>query len=423
MEEIIEVKGREILDSRGNPTLEVEVTTISGFKGIAQVPSGASKGKYEAVELRDEDERFFGKGVQKAIKNIELFIAPEILGMDVLDQEEIDRRMINLDESKNKSNIGANAILGVSLAVARTGSLCLGIPLYKYIGGLFANVLPIPFLNIINGGKHAENNLDIQEFMIVPYGFNSFKEAIRAGAEIYMKLKEVLKKKELSTGIGDEGGFSPILKNNEEAIRLIIEAIDNAKYKLGEEIFIALDCAASSFYKNGKYIFEGKEIEGEELKEYYLRLIEKYPIISIEDPFDEEDYDSWKNFTKEVKNKIQIVGDDIFVTNKEKFLFGIENGIGNAILIKLNQIGTLTETLEVINIARKYGYNYMISHRSGETIDSFIADFSVATQSFQIKTGAPARGERVAKYNRLITIEDELKDKAKYGREFLRIKK
>lgn len=423
MEEIIEVKGREILDSRGNPTLEVEVTTISGFKGIAQVPSGASKGKYEAVELRDEDERFFGKGVQKAIKNIELLIAPEILGIDVLDQEEIDRRMINLDGTKNKSNIGANAILGVSLAVARAGSAFLGIPLYRYIGGLFANVLPVPFLNIINGGKHAENNLDIQEFMIVPYGFNSFKDAIRASAEIYMKLKEVLKEKGLSIGIGDEGGFSPFLNNNEEAIKLIIEAVDKANYKLGEEIFIALDCAASSFFKDGKYLFEGKEINGDYLIEYYLKLIERYPIISIEDPFDEEDYESWKIFTKEVKDKIQIVGDDIFVTNKEKFLFGIENGIANAILIKLNQIGTLTETLEVINIARKYGYKYIISHRSGETSDTFISDFSVATQSFQIKTGAPARGERIVKYNRLIVIEEELKDKAKYGREFLRIKK
>lgn len=423
MEEIVEVKGREILDSRGNPTLEVEVTTISGFKGIAQVPSGASKGKYEAVELRDEDERFFGRGVQKAIKNIELLIAPEILGIDVLDQEEIDRRMINLDGTKNKSNIGANSILGVSLAVARAASAFLGIPLYRYIGGLFSNVLPVPFLNIINGGKHAENNIDIQEFMIVPYGFNSFKDAIRASAEIYMKLKEVLKSKGLSVGIGDEGGFSPFLSNNEEAIKLIIEAIEKTKYKLGEEIFIALDCAASSFFKDGKYLFEGEEINGDDLIEYYLKLIEKYLIISIEDPFDEEDYESWKIFTKEVKDKIQIVGDDIFVTNKEKFLFGIENGIANAILIKLNQIGTLTETLEVINIARKYGYNYIISHRSGETSDTFISDFSVATQSFQIKTGAPARGERVTKYNRLIVIEEELKDKAKYGREFLRIKR
>lgn len=423
MEEIIEVKGREILDSRGNPTLEVEVTTISGFKGISQVPSGASKGKYEAIELRDEDERFFGKGVRKAINHIELYIAPEILGMDVLNQEEIDIKMINLDGTKNKSKIGANAILGVSLAVAKAGSAFLGIPLYRYIGGLFANVLPVPYLNIINGGKHAENNLDIQEFMIVPYGFNNFKEALRASAEIYMKLKEVLKERDLSVGIGDEGGFSPILKNNEEAINLIIEAIEKANYKPKDEVFLALDCAASSFFKDGKYHFEGKQIYGEDLIEYYLKLIEKYPIISIEDPFDEEDYESWKTFTKEAKDKIQIVGDDIFVTNKEKFLFGIENGIANAILIKLNQIGTITETLEVINIARKYGYNYIISHRSGETTDTFISDFSVATQSFQIKTGAPARGERIAKYNRLLVIEEELGEKAKYGREFLRIKK
>jgi len=423
MEEIIEVKGREILDSRGNPTIEVEVTTISGFKGIAQVPSGASKGKYEAIELRDENERFFGKGVQKAIKNIELLIAPEILGLDVLDQEEIDRRMITLDGTKNKGKIGANAILGVSLAVARAGSLFLGVPLYRYIGGLFANTLPVPFLNIINGGKHAENNLDIQEFMIVPFGFNSFKDSIRAASEIYMKLKDVLKEKGLSTGIGDEGGFSPSLNNNEEAIKLIIDAVEKAKYRAGEEIYIALDCAASSFYKDGKYIFEGKEIDGDGLAEYYLKLIEKYPIISIEDPFYEEDFEIWRQFTKELKDKIQIVGDDIFVTNKEKFLFGIENGIANAILIKLNQIGTLSETLEVINIARRYDYNYMISHRSGETSDTFISDLSVATSSYQIKTGAPARGERVAKYNRLIAIEEELKDNAKYGREFLRIKR
>lgn len=423
MEEIIEVKGREILDSRGNPTLEVEVTTISGFKGFAQVPSGASKGKFEAVELRDEDERYFGKGVQKAIRNIELLIAPEILGLDVLNQEEVDRRMISLDGTKNKGKIGANAILGVSLAVARAGASFLGIPLYRYIGGLYADTLPIPFLNIINGGKHAENNLDIQEFLIAPIGFKNFRDAIRAGAEVYMKLKEILKKEGLITGIGDEGGFSPNLKNNEEAIKLIFKAIEEAKYKPGEEIFIALDCAASSFFKDGKYIFEEKEIDGSDLIEYYLKLIEKYPIISIEDPFDEEDYSSWKIFTKEVGNKIQIIGDDIFVTNKEKFLFGIENGIANSILIKLNQIGTLTETIEVINIARKYGYNYMISHRSGETTDTFIADFSVATRSYQIKSGAPARGERVAKYNRLIAIEEELEGKSRYGSEFLRIKR
>ncbi len=423
MEEIIEVKGREILDSRGNPTLEVEVTTISGYKGFAQVPSGASKGKFEAVELRDEDERFFGKGVQKAIRNIELLIAPEILGMDVLEQEDIDKRMISLDGTKNKEKIGANAILGVSLAVARAASSFLGIPLYRYIGGLFADTLPVPFLNIINGGKHAENNLDIQEFLIVPLGFKNFKDAIRAGSEIYIKLKEVLKKESLSSGVGDEGGFSPNLKNNEEAIKLILKAIEEAKYRIGEEIFLALDCAASSFFKDGKYYFEGKLIDGSDLIEYYLKLVEKYPIISIEDPFDEEDYSSWKIFTKEVKNKIQIVGDDIFVTNKERFLFGIENEIANSILIKLNQIGTLTETIEVINIARKYGYSYMISHRSGETVDTFISDFAVATRSYQIKSGAPARGERVAKYNRLIAIEEELDGKAKYGSEFFKIKR
>lgn len=423
MEEIVEVKGREILDSRGNPTVEVEVKTISGVTGTACVPSGASTGKYEALELRDSESRYHGKGVLKAIKNIELLIGPEILGLDILNQEEIDRRMIELDGTKNKSKLGANAILGVSLAVSRAASNLLNIPLYKYIGGLFANVLPVPYLNIINGGKHAENNLDIQEFMIVPLGFNSFKESIRASSEVYQTLKNILKKNNLSTGVGDEGGFSPNLRNNEEAIKFIIEAINESNYKLGEEIFLALDSAASSFYKDGKYIFEGKEVDSYWMIDYYEKLIEKYPIISLEDPLAEDDYEGWKELTKRFKDRIQIVGDDIFVTNKEKFLFGVENGIANSILIKVNQIGTLTETLEVIKLARKYGYNYMISHRSGETVDSYIADLAVGTCSFQIKAGAPSRGERVAKYNRLIQIEEELEENKRFGGEFFRIKR
>jgi len=423
MEEIIEVKGREILDSRGDPTIEVEVKTISGSIGVACVPSGASTGKFEALELRDNDERFYGKGVLKAIKNIELIIAPEILGLDVLNQEEVDRRMIELDGTKNKSNLGANAILGVSLAASRAASHFLDIPLYKYLGGYFTDTLPVPFLNIINGGKHAENNLDIQEFMIVPFGFNSFKDAIRASSEIYHTLKNILKKRKLSVGVGDEGGFSPNLESNEEAIKLIVEATSEANYKLGEEIFLALDSAASSFHKDGKYFFEGKEVSSSFMIDYYEKLIDKYPIISLEDPLSEDDYEGWKELTKKLKDKIFIIGDDIFVTNKEKLIFGIENGIANSILIKVNQIGTLSETLEVIKIAKMNGYNYMISHRSGETIDSYISDLAVGTGSLMIKAGAPSRGERVSKYNRLIQIEEELGENKKYGSEFLRIKR
>ncbi len=423
MEEIVEIKGREILDSRGNPTIEVEVKTISGITGTSCVPSGASTGKFEALELRDNDSRFHGKGVLKAIRNIELIIAPEILGMDVLEQEEIDRRMIELDGTENKSNLGANAILGVSLAVSRAASNFLNIPLYRYIGGQFADTLPIPFLNIINGGKHAENNLDIQEFMIVPFRFSSFKESIRAASEIFHTLKNILKEEGLSTGIGDEGGFSPNLKNNEEAIKFIMRAIEESHYEPGKEVFIAIDSAASSFYKDGKYIFEGKEVDYSFMIEYYENLVSKYPIISLEDPLSEDDLLGWRQLTKRLKDKIEIIGDDIFVTNKEKLLFGIENEIANSILIKLNQIGTLTETLEVIKIARMYGYKFMISHRSGETSDSYISDLAVGTSSLMIKAGAPSRGERVAKYNRLIQIEEELGENKKVGNKFIRIKR
>lgn len=423
MEEIVEIKGREILDSRGYPTLEVEVKTISGFTGIACVPSGASTGKYEALELRDNESRFHGKGVLKAIKNIELIIAPELLGVDILNQQEIDRRMIELDGTENKSNLGANAILGVSIAVTRAASNFLNIPLYRYIGGEFANTLPVPFLNIINGGKHAENNLDIQEFMIVPSGFNSFKESIRAASEIFHTLKKILKDNGLSTGVGDEGGFSPNLNNNEEAIKFILKAIEESNYEPGKDIFIAIDAAASSFYKNGKYIFEGKEENFNFMIDYYCDLVDKYPIISLEDPLSEDDLDGWKLLTEKLKNKIQIVGDDIFVTNKNKFLYGVRNGIANSILIKVNQIGTISETLEVIKLARMYGYSYMISHRSGETTDAFISDFSVGTDSLMIKAGAPSRGERVCKYNRLLQIEDELGEYKRFGNEFFRIKR
>jgi len=423
MEEIVEIKGREVLDSRGNPTIEVEVKTISGITGTSCVPSGASTGKFEALELRDNDNRFHGKGVLKAIRNIELIIAPEILGMDVFEQEEIDKRMIELDGTENKSNLGANSILGVSLAVSRAASNFLNVPLYRYIGGQFADTLPIPFLNIINGGKHAENNLDIQEFMIVPYKFNSFKESIRAASEIFHTLKNILKEEGLSTGIGDEGGFSPNLKNNEEAIKLIIRAIEKSHYEPGKEVFIAVDSAASSFYKDGRYIFEGKEVDYSFMIEYYENLVGKYPIISLEDPLSEDDLEGWKLLTRRLKDKIEIIGDDIFVTNKEKLLFGIENEIANSILIKLNQIGTLTETLEVIKIARMYGYKFMISHRSGETSDSYISDLAVGTSSLMIKAGAPSRGERVAKYNRLIQIEEELGENKKVGNEFIRIKR
>lgn len=419
MEEIIDVKSREILDSRGNPTVEVDVFTISGFMGRAAVPSGASKGKHEAVELRDEDERFHGKGVKKACLNIEKLIAVEILGMDCLKQMEIDRRMIELDRTENKSKLGANAILGVSLAVSRAASNFLGIPLYRYIGGIQANVLPVPFLNILNGGKHASNNLDIQEIMIVPKGFKTFKEAIRAASEVYMSLKNTLKERGLLSGLGDEGGFAPNLSSHEEAIKLIIESIEKSGYKPGKDIFLAMDSAASEFYKDKKYIFEGKEMDSEEMIDYYENLVENYPIISLEDPLSEDDFDGWKKITERLGKDVQIVGDDIFVTNKKRLLMGIENGIANAILIKLNQIGTLTETLEVIRITKENGYRVMVSHRSGETEDTYIADLSVGTSAYQIKTGAPARGERTAKYNRLIRIEEELGEESRFGGEYI----
>ncbi|RLD14202.1 MAG: phosphopyruvate hydratase [Caldiserica bacterium] len=420
MEEIIDVRAREILDSRGNPTIEVEVYTISGFMGRAAVPSGASTGKHEALELRDKDKRFHGKGVRKACDNVEKLISVEILGMDCLKQREIDRRMIELDGTDNKSSLGANAILGVSLATSRAASNFLGIPLYFYIGGAQANVLPVPFLNILNGGKHADNNLDIQEFMIVPKGFTSFKEAIRSASEIYMSLKSILKERKLLSGLGDEGGFAPSLNSHEEAIKLIIEAIEKPGYKPGKEVFIAIDSAASEFYKDGKYLFEGKERTAKEMIDYYEKIVEGYPIISIEDPLSEDDFEGWKEITRRLGKRIQIVGDDIFVTNKERLLKGIENGIANAILIKLNQIGTLTETLEVIRIAKDNNYKVMVSHRSGETEDTYIADLSVGSNAYQIKTGAPARGERTAKYNRLIRIEEELGEEAEFGGEYIK---
>ncbi|MFN3966583.1 MAG: phosphopyruvate hydratase [Endomicrobiia bacterium] len=415
MAKIKEVKAREILDSRGNPTVEVDVVLENGITGRAAVPSGASTGTREAVELRDQDKkRYLGKGVLKAVENVNKIIAPKIKGMDPKRQKEIDNMMIELDGTENKAKLGANAILGVSLAVAKASAQDEGLPVYKYLGGENARRLPIPFLNILNGGKHADNNVDIQEFMIAPIGAASFKEAIRYASEVYHTLKSVLKSKGLNTAVGDEGGFAPDLSSNEEAIQVIITAIEKAGYKPGEDISLVLDPAASEFYDGEKYFLkaDNKKLSSEEMVEYYSNLISKYPIISIEDALAEQDWDGWKILTDKLGKKIQLTGDDIFVTNPKILKQGIEKGIGNSILIKLNQIGTLTETLETIELAKKSGYTYVFSHRSGETEDSFLADITVATNAGQLKTGAPCRSERLCKYNQLIRIEEELGDKA-----------
>ena len=413
--EIVEVRAREVLDSRGNPTVEAEVVLDDGSIGRAIVPSGASTGKFEALELRDGDtSRYKGKGVLKAVKNITDVIAPKIIGMNAFDQVGIDNVMIELDGTENKSRLGANAILAVSMAVARAAAEYLGVPLYRYIGGVSSRVLPVPFMNVINGGKHADNNLDIQEFMIVPAGAPSFKEALRYGAEVFHTLKSILHDRGDSTAVGDEGGFAPSLESNEEAIKLLVEAIEKAGYEPGKDVYIALDCAASSFYKDGKYSVDGKLMTSEELMDYYGNLIEKYPIISIEDPFDEEDWDAFVAFKKKYGDKIQIVGDDLYVTNVKRLSKGIELGATNSILIKLNQIGTLTETLEAIDLAKKNNMTYIISHRSGETEDTFIADLAVGSNSGMIKTGSLSRSERIAKYNRLLRIEEELGNIAVY---------
>jgi len=409
---IVEIKAREILDSRGNPTIEVDVYLESGAMGRAAVPSGASTGENEAIELRDKDEtRYLGKGVLKAVENVNNIIADELEGWDALDQVGIDRFLIQLDGAPNKSRLGANAILGVSLAVAKAAANHLGLPLYRYIGGVNAKVLPVPLMNILNGGKHADNNVDIQEFMIVPVNAPSFSEALRMGVEVFHSLKSVLKSKGYNTAVGDEGGFAPNLKSNIEAIEVILEAIEKSGYKAGKDVFLALDPAASEFYEDGKYIFfksDKSEKTPEQMVKFYEELVKQYPIISIEDGMSEHDWEGWKMLTEALGEKIQLVGDDIFVTNIEIFSKGIEKGIANSILIKLNQIGTLTETLDCIELAKRNGYTAVISHRSGETEDTTIADLVVGTNAGQIKTGSASRTDRVAKYNQLLRIEEEL---------------
>lgn len=415
--EIVDVYARQILDSRCFPTVEVEVTLEDGTVGRAAVPSGASTGMFEAVELRDGDSKVYnGKGVLKAVENINEEIATELIGMNIFDQVEIDKIMIDLDGTENKSKLGANATLGVSLAAARAAAAYLGIPLYQYIGGVNAEVLPVPMMNIINGGKHADNNVDLQEFMIMPVGAKSFSSALRMCAEVYHSLKSILKDKGYSTGVGDEGGFAPDLNSNEEAIQIILEAVNKAGYKPGEEIFIALDPASSEFFENGKYELkgEGKSLTPEQMSDYYVDLCNKYPIISIEDGMAEEDWEGWKLITEKLGKKVQLVGDDLFVTNTKRLTMGIQKRVANSILIKLNQIGTLTETLNAIEQAQRAGYTAVVSHRSGETEDTTIADLVVAVNAGQIKTGAPARSERVAKYNELLRIEDELADMGEY---------
>ncbi|MDI9459212.1 phosphopyruvate hydratase [Candidatus Darwinibacter acetoxidans] len=414
---ISDVIAREVLDSRGNPTVEVEVFLADGSSGRAIVPSGASTGAFEAVELRDGDNaRYLGKGVQKAVENVEEIIAPELIGWDATDQIGIDQLMIELDGTPNKGKLGANAILGVSLAVAHAAANYLGMPLYRYIGGAAASQLPVPMMNILNGGAHADNNVDIQEFMVMPAGAESFKEALRMGAEVFHNLKAVLKGKGLNTAVGDEGGFAPNLQSNEEAIQVIIEAIERAGYEPGKDVFIALDVAATELFKDGKYHLEGegKVLDTDEMIAFYKNLVEKYPIISIEDALSEDEWEGWKKLTEAIGDKVQLVGDDLFVTNTERLSTGIAQGVANSILIKVNQIGTLTETLRAIEMAKRAGYTAVVSHRSGESEDTTIADLVVAVNAGQIKTGAPSRTDRVAKYNQLLRIEEELDAASEY---------
>lgn len=418
MTTIVDVYAREILDSRGNPTVEAEVMLADGTVGRAAVPSGASTGSYEALELRDGDpDRYGGKGVEKAVANINDTIGPELEGLDATMQMEIDNIMIELDGTPNKEKLGANAILAVSLACAKAAAESLGLPLYRYIGGTWAHVLPVPLMNILNGGAHADNNVDIQEFMIAPVGAVTFREALRMGAEVFHSLRSVVRKKGLNTAVGDEGGIAPDLKSNEEALDLIISAIETAGYKPGDDVLIALDAAASEMYKDGLYVFEGegKKRTSEEMVEFWTDLVSRYPIISIEDGFAEDDWDGWKKMTENLGDRVQIVGDDLFVTNTERIERGIRDGVGNSVLIKVNQIGTLTETLAAIDMAHRAGYTAVISHRSGETEDVTISHIAVATSSGQIKTGAPSRTDRVAKYNELLRIEDLLGETARYA--------
>ena len=415
MSVINSVTAREILDSRGNPTVEVEVRLEDKSIGRAAVPSGASTGAFEATELRDGGSRYLGKGVETAVKNVALKIAPAVIGMKADDQRLLDEKMIALDGTKNKSSLGANAILGVSLATARAAAISSNQSLFKYLGGNSDKTLPVPMMNILNGGAHADTNVDIQEFMIAPIGAQSFKESLRWGAEIYHSLKSVLKKKGLATSIGDEGGFAPNLESNRAALDLILVAIENAGFKAGTQIALAMDVAATEFFEDGKYKFEGKLLTSEQMIAYYSELVSAYPLVSIEDPLDEDDWSGWAKLTAELGEKIQIVGDDLFVTNIERLTKGIESKTANALLVKVNQIGSLTETIDAVNLAHKNNYKSMMSHRSGETEDTTIADLAVALNCGQIKTGAPARSERVAKYNQLLRIEEELGSDAIYA--------
>ncbi|MBE9126875.1 MULTISPECIES: phosphopyruvate hydratase [unclassified Coleofasciculus] len=410
------IDAREILDSRGRPTVEAEVRLASGAVGLAQVPSGASTGTFEAHELRDDDpHRYGGKGVLRAVRNIKEKITPELLDVDAFDQVTVDQKMIYRDGTQNKKELGANAILAVSLATAKAAADELVLPLYRYLGGPLANLLPVPLMNVINGGAHADNNVDFQEFMIVPIGADSFQEALRWGAEVFMALSKVLKEKNLLSGVGDEGGYAPNLESNKAALEFLIAAIEKAGYKPGEQVALAMDVAASEFYKEGQYVYDGSAHSPAEFIDYLAELVSQYPIISIEDGLHEEDWDNWKLLTEKLGSRIQLVGDDLFVTNPTRLQKGIELGAGNSILIKLNQIGSLTETLETIDIATRNGFRSVISHRSGETEDTTIADLAVATRAGQIKTGSLCRSERVAKYNRLLRIEDELGDRAIYA--------
>jgi enolase len=430
MSAILHIHGRQILDSRGNPTVEVDVFTEGGGFGRAAVPSGASTGMHEAVELRDGDKkRFLGKGVENAVNNINTVLREEIVGLEVTDQRLIDLTMINLDGSPNKGNLGANAILGISLAAARAGAMETGQQLYKYIGGVNAALLPVPMMNILNGGSHADNSIDFQEFMIMPVKANSFADALRMGTEVFHHLKEVLKKKGMSTNVGDEGGFAPNLKSNEDAIKIVLEAIEKAGYRPGEDIYIAMDAAASEFYdaKSGKYHFKkstGDKLTSGELVSYWADWAKKYPILSLEDALAEEDWDGWKKLTDKLGDKIQLVGDDLFVTNVDFLQKGIDMGVANSILVKVNQIGTLTETINAVQLANNNGYTAVISHRSGETEDTTIADLAVALRAGQIKTGSASRSDRIAKYNQLLRIEEQLGSAGRYhGEDVLRKKK
>jgi enolase len=418
---IQEVQGRMILDSRGNPTVEVEVVTDDRVVGRAAVPSGASTGEHEAVELRDGGAHWLGKGVDRAVAHVNSVIAPQLLGLEVSEQRAIDGLLVELDGTPNKARLGANAILGASLAVARAAALTVGLPLYRYVGGSNARTLPVPLMNVINGGAHADNNLDVQEFMIVPAGFDSFTDALRCGVEIFHTLKKVLKDRGLATAVGDEGGFAPSLGSNDEALTLLSQAVEKAGYRLGDQVFFALDTAASEFYKDGAYTFGGKRVSSAEMVEWYAGLAKKHPLVSVEDGLAEDDWEGWKHLTEQLGGKIQIVGDDLFCTNTTRLARGIETGVANAILVKVNQIGTLTETLDAIELAQHAGYRAILSHRSGETEDTTISDLAVATNAGQIKTGSLCRTDRTAKYNQLLRIAGELDNAGRYaGRAALR---